>query len=147
VHFFGKVYESNHILLYVEARLQGYVVLCRYFWKQGMGFGGRNKKPITSIHFISIDLVIHGVGFFFTLTVLLGACISRTSENSLLKMSSFSLGSSKRYITCHGAILRSSINFCCKDVLKEQWVVKIRGGLGTKSLSSRRIGRWSEKGD
>ena len=41
---FGKVYESNHILIYVEARLQGYVVLYRYFWKQGMGFDGRRDK-------------------------------------------------------------------------------------------------------
>ena len=126
------------------------VTLCSIdiFGSRGWVSAVETTKPISRPSISSqIDLVIHDVGFFFTLTVLRGACISRTSENSLLKASTFSLGSSKISIKCHGAILRSSINFCCENVLNERRVIKVGGGLGTKSLSSRRIGRWLETED
>ena len=61
--------------------------------------------------------------------------MSRTSENSLLNVSTLSSGSSKRSITCHGTALRSSKNSRYEDILKERRVIKVGGGLETRSLS------------
>jgi hypothetical protein len=51
------------------------------------------EKSVSPIHLLTYCFVIHGDGFFWTLTVLTGACWSKTSDNRMLKASSLSSGS------------------------------------------------------
>ena len=53
-------------------------------------------------------LVIHGAGFFFTRTVLNGACDSSPSKNRVLKTLTLSSGQSKMSIMDQGTVDRSA---------------------------------------
>ncbi|MDA8002233.1 MAG: hypothetical protein MPL62_13215 [Alphaproteobacteria bacterium] len=86
-------------------------------------------------------LVIHGAGFFFTRTVLNGACESSTSKNSVLKMLTLSSGQSKMSMMDQGAVDRSASKVDLEKFLKDRRVTMDGGGFEIPHSMSSKIGR------